>query len=99
MEPAMPSSTTKTIASGPASEAAASLEYNVRPLGPGSFWRELPPRLVIVAGLLAYMVSGSVRLAVLAAGIMALAAWRSFVPVQYAVDAQGIHQRVLGRRR
>jgi hypothetical protein len=34
-----------------------------------------------------------------AAGLLAAAAWRSFVPIDFEVSAQGITQEVLGRRR
>jgi hypothetical protein len=43
--------------------------------------------------------TGSATWALAACGLVAAAAWRYFVPVYYELNAQGIFQEVLGRRR
>ena len=73
-------------------------------------WRSWPLRdaplaaLVVVAGLigvgmLVQSQTGRLHLAIGAALVLALSAWRFFLPVTIELNAEGVHQWVLGRHR
>lgn len=54
--------------------------------------------MLLLAALTGWIMSSAVW-AVLACGLLALAAWRYFVPVYFEISPQGIFQEVFGRRR
>ena len=45
------------------------------------------------------LTTASVGWSVVAAGLLAAAAWRCFVPIEFEINAQGISQEFFGRRR
>ncbi|MCE9544851.1 MAG: hypothetical protein K8T25_04940 [Planctomycetia bacterium] len=57
------------------------------------------PWLALALGLIAWFVTQNEILTGLAVAAVVLSAWRYFVPVRFQIDAAGIHQRVLSRRR
>lgn len=67
--------------------------------------REQPGRTLVVAvcllgaGVVVGWSTGRVHLAILAVAALALALWRFFVPVEFALSHQGVDQRLLGRWR
>lgn len=63
-----------------------------------------PPAWVLTAAMLSLTaltgwVTASAVWAVVACGLLALSAWRYFVPVYFEINPQGVFQEVFGRRR
>lgn len=54
---------------------------------------------LIAAGSLVYWQTDRVYLAIGAALVLAVSAWRFFVPVTFELNAEGVHQWILGRHR
>jgi hypothetical protein len=54
--------------------------------------------VMLLLAALAGWIMASALWAVLVCGLLALAAWRYFVPVYFEIGPQGIFQEVLGRR-
>lgn len=51
--------------------------------------------MIVAVGL----ATGSAQWALIACGVMAASAWRFFVPTHFELNAQGVFQEVLGRKR
>lgn len=58
----------------------------------------LTAALLSLTALVGWIMASAVW-AVVACGLLALAAWRYFVPVHFEINPQGIFQEALGRRR
>lgn len=54
--------------------------------------------LLVMTALVGWMMA-SAAWALVACGLLALCAWRYFVPLHYEINAQGIFQEILGVRR
>ena len=74
------------------------LRWRVWPMEEGGPVAWLLTTVMVLLAALTGWVMASALWAVLACGLLALAAWRYFVPVYFEVGPQGIFQEVLGRR-
>jgi hypothetical protein len=54
---------------------------------------------LVGVGALVHWQTGRLHLAVGAAAVLAIAAWRFFVPVTFELNAEGVHQWIFGRHR
>jgi hypothetical protein len=54
---------------------------------------------LVGAGVLVYWQTDRLHLAIGATLVVAIAAWRFFVPVTFELNAEGVHQWILGRHR
>ncbi|MHB8899598.1 MAG: hypothetical protein ACYC6Y_12700 [Thermoguttaceae bacterium] len=54
---------------------------------------------LLSAGYVVYRQTGRFHLAAAAVGVLAVSAWRFFLPVTFELNAEGVHQWVWGRHR
>ena len=54
---------------------------------------------LVAAGALVYWQTGRLHLAIGAGLVLAISAWRFFLPVTFELNAEGVHQWVWGRHR
>ena len=86
-------------ATAPARNAPAPCAWRSWPLAERGRWRWVLPAALVAVALLVGLSTGRPGWALAAAVLLALAAWRYFVPVVYELGTLGITQQVFSRQR